>query len=80
MRSDRFDGQGRFRALRGGWRRVSFGLVDVFLHCGQLRFDSGEVFLRVGEGLGVAERLADALLGVIAFGFGAGEVAAGLLE
>lgn len=56
------------------------GLVDVFLHRGQLGLDAGEVFLGIGEGLGVAERLADALLGFGALVLGAGEVGAGLLQ
>ena len=62
--------------------RLWFGMglvVDVVLHRGQLGLDAGEVLLGVGEGLGVAEGLADALLGVGTFGVGAGEVGAGLL-
>lgn len=54
-------------------------VVEVVLHRGELGFDTGEVVLGVGEGLGVAEWLADALLGLGTLLLGSGEVGAGLL-
>jgi len=78
MRSHGLDVQPARFAFRG--RLGGCGVVNVFLHGGQLSLDPGEVFLGVGEGLGVAERLADALIGLGALLLSVGEVAAGLLE
>jgi hypothetical protein len=68
---------GQLDAL-GLWRGgLGCGFV---LHRGELGLDAGEVFLGVGEGLCVAEGLAEGLLGVGDGLLGFCQVFAGLVE